>query len=217
MERALQIGEEGGSYSPILRELEGKTVAVVGGGPSLAEVDLEPLRGRLTVCGVNNAFLKAPWCEYLYFADARWAAWHERELAAYPGILVTGGQKLLPAAIAARVRRHKKITAPKFMWTEPPVMTAEPDAISGADSGAQAINLVVQMGAKRVVLLGFDMKFNGRQAHWHDEPPRRSRPPPPRITAAADARGVAVLNATQGSAITCYPAVTLAEVLAEAG
>lgn len=210
------------SYDEITRELEGQTVVIVGGGPSLALVDLEPLRGRLTVIGVNNAYQKAPWCEYLFFADARWGHWHAEALEGYFGTLITSTPYELPQSLAKRVRRVRVDRGPRFMWTEPLVMNPSTDVISGADSGAQAIDLAVHMGAVIVVLLGFDMKFRGGRAHWHKDHPvktkfgkyeRRYLPQHQRIKDVADKLGVTILNATQDSAITCYPRVTLTDVL----
>lgn len=212
-------------YWHIERELEGQTVVLVGGGPSLADVDLEPLRGRLTIFGMNNAYQKAPWCEYLFFADARWAHWHEDGLKHYQGVLLTTAQPItrpLPDSIRERARVVKNVKAPQWLWTTPPVMCRGSDAISGADSGALAIDLAVHMGAKRLILLGYDMKFKDGRTHWHPDHPmvtqlntytRRYLPQHPRIKAAADRLGVVILNATEGSAIECYPRIKLEEAL----
>lgn len=39
---------------------------------------------------------------------------------------------------------------------------------SGGNSGFQAVNLAARTGARRVVLLGYDMGHGGR-SHWHGE------------------------------------------------
>lgn len=44
----------------------------------------------------------------------------------------------------------------------------------GRNSGYQAINLAILMGAKRIILLGFDMGHSGRR-HWFGDHPDRLR------------------------------------------
>ena len=56
-----------GSVLPIFRD---QTVFVVASGPSLADVDLEQLRG-LNVIAINRSYEAVPWAEILYFSDAR--------------------------------------------------------------------------------------------------------------------------------------------------
>jgi hypothetical protein len=202
-------------------ELLGRSVVVVGGGPSLELIDLEPLRGKYTVVGINNAYQKAPWCEYLFFADDRWAGWHEQYLHDYKGVLITSHGKDLPASLRSRVRRVRHDKTPRFMYTSPDVINPDLNTISGADSGAQAIDLAIHMGAIRVILLGFDMRFKKGRAHWHPDHPiktvdtlyaRRYLPQHIKIKEAANDRGIAILNATEGSAIDCYPRVTFDEL-----
>ena len=38
----------------------------------------------------------------------------------------------------------------------------------GSNAGYQAINLAVHLGAKRIVLLGYDMKVDGNRTNWHN-------------------------------------------------
>lgn len=45
---------------------------------------------------------------------------------------------------------------------------------TGSNSGYQAINIAVLAGAKRVLLVGYDMHFPGGKSHWHAGHPVRS-------------------------------------------
>jgi hypothetical protein len=56
------------------REWPGETAFVVGGGPSVRDVDLGALRGR-RVIAINSSVYAVPWADYLYFGDFRW--WNE--------------------------------------------------------------------------------------------------------------------------------------------
>lgn len=42
---------------------------------------------------------------------------------------------------------------------------------TGTNSGYQAINIAVLAGARRILLLGYDMHFPNGKSHWHGEHP----------------------------------------------
>jgi hypothetical protein len=88
----------------------------------------------------------------------------------------------------------------------------------GGNSGYQAINLAYHLGAREIVLLGFDMhRDNG--GHWHGEHEDMLSAPESHIAAwvrqfdalARDlsAAGCRVTNATPGSALECFPSGSL--------
>jgi len=87
-------------------------------------------------------------------------------------------------------------------------------------SGAAAISLAHRLGAKRVILLGFDMRLIGGQKNWHDDHIEKFHKPFyrhlksfPAIARDARELGIEILNATPGSAIKQFPFVDLEEVL----
>ena len=92
-----------------------------------------------------------------------------------------------------------------------------PGAIrDGGNSGYQAINLAVHFGAKRIVLLGYDMHGD----HFFGKHPDGSKPNFticlscfPGLVKPLAAIGVEVINCTRKSAITCFPKASLASVL----
>lgn len=64
----------------------GQTAFILGGGPSLKGFDVERLRGRGKVIGVNNAGIDlAPWCNVLFWADKRWLDWNCDRLHLHTG------------------------------------------------------------------------------------------------------------------------------------
>ena len=95
-----------------------------------------------------------------------------------------------------------------------------PDAVQ-ASSGHSAAVLAARLGAVRVILLGFDGRRVDGRSHWHndysehDDAPYRERFVPGwRILAPAiAAKGVALINATPGSAIDAMPFRPIAECL----
>jgi hypothetical protein len=104
------------------------------------------------------------------------------------------------------------------------MLTEEAGTIGhGGNSGFQAINLAVQFGAKKIILVGFDMNL-GQGMHWHGKHPSKLNNPNVknvahwrrRLDAVAPqiaAVGVQVLNASPVSALTAYPKMTFEEAL----
>lgn len=93
----------------------------------------------------------------------------------------------------------------------------------GGNSGFQAINLAVQCGATKLILVGFDMRLD-LGIHWHGKHDRGLNNPTARNLAkwrgVIDGRaaqlaelGVDVINASAVSALEAYPKMSLAEAL----
>jgi hypothetical protein len=93
----------------------------------------------------------------------------------------------------------------------------------GGNSGFAALNLAVQFGAKRIILVGFDMRLD-RGIHWHGahsdglhNPNHgvvlRWRRVIDQVAPTLAALGVTVLNASPVSALQAYPKVDFAEAL----
>lgn len=93
--------------------------------------------------------------------------------------------------------------------------------MTGQNSGHQAINLAVLLGARRILLLGFDMKSSGGKTHWFGEHPTRTDESIfsamlnnfPHMVRPLAALGVEVINCTPGSALQCFPKQTLDQTL----
>lgn len=107
-------------------------------------------------------------------------------------------------------------------------LTEEPGVIGtggaeGGNSGFQAINLAIQFGARRIVLVGFDMRSD-LGLHWHghhgkglNNPKLRNfiawRRTLDRAAAQVKGLGIEMLNASPVSALTAYPMARLEDVL----
>ncbi|MAR55850.1 MAG: hypothetical protein CMM93_01580 [Rickettsiales bacterium] len=92
----------------------------------------------------------------------------------------------------------------------------------GRNSGYQALNLAVLLGARRIFLLGFDMRLvEGVRHFFGDHPPGMNVPSHYAEwvknfeTTLPYLDGVEVINCTKGSALTCFPYQPLAEALRE--
>lgn len=97
---------------------------------------------------------------------------------------------------------------------------------SNGNSGFAAINFAALCGAKRILLLGFDMALGVEgQKHWH---PEHSRPcvqaqcfgdwihRSAALARGCEKAGVSVVNCSTRTALTCFPIMELEEALCPA-
>lgn len=104
----------------------------------------------------------------------------------------------------------------------PTDMSPNNDGVTnGRNSGYQALQMAVWLGAKRIFLLGYDMKEQDGRAHWHAEHPI---PTPGNIYGSMlecfngiapelKNRGIEVINCSPDSALKCFPKMPIAEAL----
>ena len=195
----------------------GETAVIVGTGPSAAKAPLDIARGRAKVFVIKSAWELAPWADALYGLDKGW--W-----LANHGTPQFKGLKFSPSPTACNVY---KLT---FVALKPraEILTDKPGVIGcglrtgGGHSGFHAINLAIQFGAKKLVLVGFDMTLaNGD--HWKPNDRGVGKPDAGRTEswrASLDAcapqfrkLGVEILNASEGSALREFEKVTLERAL----
>jgi hypothetical protein len=155
-----------GRYSEVIPAWRGETVAVIASGPSLTKEQTELVReaGFKTIV-INNSYLLAPWADVLYFADFRWWEWHKDkpEYKALKCVKVTiqpTCEQIKDDSVHA-LKNWDQLSDRKGLCLDPTGL------MTGRNSGYQALNLAVLAGAKRVVLLGYDMKFRGGRCHFH--------------------------------------------------
>lgn len=201
------------AYARIPRDWEGETAAILGGGPSLTEADVAAVRGLRTIA-INNCCYRAPWADALYACDVRWFTWHPEAAKGWRGELWTlENTKIVPEYPHIRNLRNYG----KAGWID-----AADGIMTGANSGYQAIQIAAKRGARRILLLGFDMRAVDGRRHWHHEHPAptwdgvyksRFLPHFPALAEALAARSVEVINCTLGSALTVWPIMSLADAL----
>lgn len=191
------------------------TAICLGGGPSLTAADVEACRGQGTVIAINDAYKLAPWAEVLYACDDKWWRWHK-------GVPDFQGRKFALEPWRSEAR-FPDVTVLKNAGIDGLELT--PGALrNGRNSGYQAINLAVQLGAVRVLLLGYDMRVApGGKSHWFGEHPDGAPPQVqmflPHFTtlvAPLKAAGVEVLNCSRQTALKAFPRQSLEKALAHA-
>lgn len=190
------------------REWSNEDAYIIGGGPSLRSFDWGLLRDKRTI-GCNSAFCLEDVCEIVIFADEMW--WDKigsHQLPAFSGRVVASGEWL-----------ERRADIPDWVWYIPREGRKSGLSSTGLgfnnNTGSLAINLALRLGARRVFLLGFDMKMDGDRANWHD---LRCQAPRPRDypffldrmrTVARDVPlmfpGQEVINVSDGSDLLVFP------------
>jgi hypothetical protein len=195
----------------------GKTVAIIASGPSTKKEDVARLKGLMPVIAIKENYDLAPWADVVYGCDAPW--WVNRQgLKDYKGIKVTGTGRgihgVYPDIHIVTVR------PPEDRMLLHPLLTIG----AGGNSGFQAVNLAVQFGAKRLLLLGFDMSDRSG-VHWYGRNSGMGRNNPcetnfRRWRAAFEGAkqtlteaGVEVINAAPHSALKAFPRMTVEQAL----
>lgn len=184
----------------------GQTVVVVASGPSAKGVELVEGAGLAKFITINDSWKLAPWADVLYACDYAW--WLKaRGKPDWPNLRVS--QDRIACEMFPEIKRiyvHRKAEHMVF---------GQLGQISwGGNSGFQAVNLAAIWGAKKILLVGYDMCLtNG--VHWHKpHGPGLSNPRELTIErwrqrldkAAADLErhGVRVINCSMTSALKNY-------------
>ena len=199
-------------------QMLGHDVFIIGGGPSLRNFDFSLLE-HSNVIVTNEAFAMAPWARALVFVDQHWwAARHLEVLKVFNGQLIGRGPYL-------DIYHRTGVTALAFRSGE--IWSQDLRILGGRNSGLAAANAAWLMGAKRIFLLGFDMKASNGRSNFHNLYVDNPTGPAHRYVSIflpefvqASKRletigGGVVINITPDSAMTCFPERTLDWALKE--
>lgn len=192
----------------------GQTALIVGTGPSAATLPLQMAANSAKCIAIKSAWKLADWADILYGIDVNW--W-----LANRGAPDFNGLKVTPSPTAARVFRLRQVKTKlgaRILLDKGVVGCGLRHG--GGHSGWQAINLAVQFGARRVVLVGFEMRgprFNSNEPGVAKLDAKRVDQWRQEMDAAAgefEAIGCEVINATPDSALTAYPYQPFEEIFA---
>lgn len=177
------------------RRWEGKTVVCIASGPSLTAEDCALVEQTgLPTIAVNSSWKIARFADIVYAGDPGWWTNYGSEID-------------IPAerwTCAGSIARHLKIHHHR---------------IGGSyNSGSRAVQLAIDLGAARVLLLGYDASVK-RGTHWHGEHTKTRNPDEARCMkwhkhfAAIDRKGVEVINCSRETELTCFPRMNLEDVI----
>lgn len=197
----------------------GRDVVIIAGGPSLTLKQIRTIaiaRNRngsnVRVMVVNDAVYAAWFADWLHACDAKWWRWNIQSVHRFSGTRTT-----LAEDIPAKwVDGHLKETGQDGFDPDPSCCR------TGRNSGYQAMHIAAHTGARRIILVGFDMKAAaGGPSHWfgeHSDRTGRSVPAAmknsfPGLADYLVTAGIEVLNASIDSALECFRRVDLEEAL----
>lgn len=194
-----------------LPDWSGEPCVVIASGLSAAVADLGLTRGRARHIAVNTSVQLCPWADILYAADYHWWRGYRDLVVAFGGLKVSIGNlaDVHPDAV-------------RLAYGHEHAFSAEPGIVSHmGNSGAQAVNVALLCGCKRIVLVGFDMRSRFG-VHWHGSHRPGLKDPADdmlarwakRLDAAAPSLalfGAEIVNASMASALTAYPKMRFAE------
>jgi hypothetical protein len=187
----------------------GQTVAVLASGPSMSQAVADRVR-HLPRIAINSTYRLAPDADVIYASDSMW--WQRN-----PEALQCAGIKAcveavrdIPPNVPDAVRVLRNTGREGFDPNPGCVRTL-------LNSGGVGIQIAVHARAARILLLGFDM----RGGHWHPQHERPLGNPGAALFARwigyinglSRQLTVEVLNCTPGSALTCFPVVSLEDAL----
>lgn len=218
---------------------------ILGGGPSLTEqfdiprhVISEVISGKLPpnayspymsaihdkhVIGVNGAFRIGNWIDIVTFGDPSWFLENRQRLRSFPKIKVG----FCDVAESRRYINDEVKYVPRYGAKISGITEKKNLICWNKNTGFASINLAYHLGAKRIILVGFDMDVDslGRQ-HWHSFYRRNAAPPKkspfprhlkhaPAVKQDADRLGIKIINASPNSKITVFEKSTVKEILGD--
>jgi len=201
------------------KKWSGSVVAVLGGGPGLSPGQVQKAReaGALIVA-INKAIDMVPDADMLYFCDSNFFEGHRDSVMRYSragfGPIVTLENWSLQKEIPGLINLINGGMAG---------LSKTPGAVkTGKNSGFQVLNLLVQLEAKRALLLGFDQRPVDGKIHWFGNykvptPPEAFPPCIEQFRAAREDFSTSclqVINCTAGSALDAFRMMPLGKALA---
>lgn len=190
-------------------------------GPSLTAEDASAARGRARIIAVNDSWRLAPFADLLYAADAPW--WDHENGAKHRGFAGEKWTQDQRSGSDAQFKAAARWGLTLVHSENRAGLSFAPELVhQGGNSAFQALNLALLFGARRILLLGFDMQATGGRAHFFgNHPPGLDHQQPFGMWRAAFAAaapqlaeaGIEVINCSHETALTCFPCRPIEEAL----
>lgn len=132
---------------------------IIGTGASLSQAQVDACRDKGKVIVINEAYMLAPWADYLYACDVQWWEHFYADVKAkFKGEM--WGQIQKRSGCERERNFYKDHPDINTVWslTQEGYSHKPGYVYTGAASGYQAIQLADQFGAKQILLVGFDGK-----------------------------------------------------------
>ncbi len=197
---------------------------IVAGGPSLRGFDFSRLNDKICIA-INKSIFKLPNAYILWWSDARFYKMHKEQIDAHAApFKVTG------------ITKFQSIQYPENIYIYSFSGHGGYDERNeylkdGNNGGFAALSLSIKLGAKKIILLGYDFKFDtNNRSHWHeghfDERGQKIKHTPETLSKKmlpyfsslvpkVNELGVEIINANPDSLLDLWPRRNLDEVLLE--
>lgn len=198
---------------------KGRTIFILGGGPSITDIDISKVISHPTIA-INNSYKLSNSITALYWGDSSWISKHAKDVESHPCKLrftsrfhTCIGKSIIGEAGATILKRSKEYG-----------YDANIHNVSGNNSGCHALNLAINLNPKNIVLLGYDMRIVNRKTHWHEGHGYGLRPDIyselfiPSIESLAKEfnatnKNIKIFNGTKNSAIKCFDYIDYKEFI----
>jgi hypothetical protein len=221
---------------------DGADVWIIGGGPSIPKQfdipekviksvvsgasppsEYSPYMSFLHdkhVIGINVAYKLGNWIDMVFFGDMSFLPTYKEDFVNFPNLKVSCATNVEPYPWIKYLPRDNKKNRG---------ISSDNTCVAwNNNSGAAAISIAAHAGAKRIFLLGFDMKLGDTaNQHWHDiykrgpcTDPKRIQKLPfqrhlrgfPLIKQDAQRMGVSIINVSPTSAIECFEKTSMKKI-----
>lgn len=148
----------------------------------------------------NTTYQIAPWADALFAMDRQWWEVHHPQVAEQ-----FKGERFSNNPLPSKYN-----------------VTKLPNANFKAfgNSGAACVSMAAFMGAKNIIMLGFDCQRTDNKAHWHGDHPKQlgnagamNRWPAKFRELARHVSGLNVINASRATALDMFPRMDLENAL----
>jgi len=170
------------------------------------------------IIAVNMAFKLGDWVDCMFFGDQGFWKARKEEIIKFKGLRVTcvSESNMKDSRVKVVLNNSRKKQGITF---------SPPGVISwNFNSGAAAINLAIKFGAKRIILLGFDMYLDEeKNQHWHkvyksslntiQSTMKKHLAGFPVIAEDIKGHDIEIINCSPKSSISCFPKANIWEVL----
>lgn len=189
---------------------------IIASGPSLTKEDVERVRGQ-NVIAINDNYKLAPWADVLYACDPNWWRWHIDDVKSFKGKKYRQDKSWTDKDVEV----IKDLDVQCIKSISESGLSTNPNVIhDGCNSGIQAINLAYHLGARKIILLGYDQQATDGKAHWFGHHPNeivsdwyKWKGHYQLVADQAPDIGLEIINCTRETALTCFPIKKLKEML----
>lgn len=201
------------SFRDVAQELQRPIWFCLASGPSLTQADCDLVgalhleRDDVGVAVTNNTCQLAKWADVLYACDR---AWWDHYRPDFDGVKLSWSSS--KHSIQVPYERGGGLGKTRIR--------------SGRNSGYQLVNLVYLLGARLIVLVGYDMQKTNGQHHWHGAHPKPLKNGSRhevwannfnRLAKDLQSEKIEVINATRQTALTCFERLTIEQAIEYVG